>query len=337
MRRKDGWSGVDDPEKRNLPDLIQRTALFADHDADSYYAIADEIEIVQAGRVGVLTLDCVSVRHFWRVLNANRGLFQVLENFHNAATPLEVVNRRQLLRALLQVEADDLLLWIRSRCAVLLFFSPDHSAAIEDEFPLGEWRRIHISPEGQPSMLTIPKSVEEIITVATRDLHDDEAMAVTFRSSGDVTRMERNYLAEIFSLNHLPDAPFEGGETPLIPPPAAPIVLSNGGFCIDGDEKFWSGQGSDTIEVADEQISPYPLLGMAYCRPTKTEFYVTCNNHRAAEGECSVFLSSMEGHTFVISIDGQQLIASVHREEMQEKLYEREMYVPEPMVQSMRR
>jgi hypothetical protein len=336
--RNDGWSGVEDPEKRNLPDLITQTALFLDHGEGNYYAIADEIEIVEAGRIGVISLDCVSVGHFWSVLGArrNRELFQVLENFHNAATPVEVRNRRELLRALLRVETEDLLEWIRSRCAVLLFFHPDRLNAVAQQLPPGEWRRIHITPYGEPSMLTVPKSADEIVTVATRDLHDDEAVAVTVDWVDDVTPMERNYLAEIFSLNHLPDLPLDGGTTPVIPSPAAPIILSNGGFSIDGDRDFWEGRGEQSIRVMDEQISPYPYPGKAFCRPTKTEFDVTCNNKWGGDCECTVVLRNRDGHAFVISIEGEQLIATIDRHKEVHSLYGKQKYAQTPMVQSMR-
>jgi hypothetical protein len=336
--RNDGWSGVEDPEKRNLPDLIAQTAMFLDHGEGNYYAIADEIDLVQAGRIGVISLDCVSVGHFWRVLSArpNRELFQVLENFHNAATPVEVNNRRELLRALLRVETEDLLEWIRSRCAVLLFFRSDRLDAVARQLPAGEWRRIHITPNGEPSLLTVPKSADEIVTVATRDLLDDEAVAVTVDWVDEISAMERNYLTEIFSLNHLPDRPLDGGTTPVIPPPAAPIILSNGGFSIDGDRDFWEGRGEHSIRVMDEQISPYPYPGKAFCRPTKTELDVTCNNKWGREGECSVVLRNLDGHAFVISLEGEQLIATIDRHNEAGSLYRKQRFVETPMVQSMR-
>jgi hypothetical protein len=335
---QDGWSGVDDPEKRNLPDLITQTAVFLDHGEKNYYAIPDDIEIVEAGRICVLTLDCVSVRHFWDVLSRNRGLFQVLENSHNATTPVEVSNRRELLRALLRIETEDLVEWIRSRCAVLVFFRPDRQADLEAQFPPGEWQRIEIIPEGEPSILTIPKSADEIVTVATRDLHDDEAVAVTVGWFGEVSLKERSYLQEIFSLNHLPDKPFNSSETPLIPPPAAPIILAEGAFSIDGNEEFWRGKGSDAITIMDEQISPYPYEGMAFCRPTKTEFQVTCRNRNGRPGNCTVHLHDREGHAFVISILGGRLIASIDRGIEVTSPYKSGIAVEAPAVaQSMRR
>jgi|GEM_PF-6514018 len=305
----DGWSGPRDA-MRTLPGRIDEMVERFGSVAGNYYAIGEEAVVLRRRSLELITLDCISVSHFWSTLQQHRELFQVLENYHNAASSEEVANRLVLLDALLDVDAEAVADAIGIRCAVLFFYRPDEREHVLGGFAAGDWRRIGgISPQSRvPVQLSVTPRTRAGETFAVRDIHDDAAIPVSRPWAERLDNVERRFLDEIFSFNHVPDEPIEGNETPLQPTPPAPLILSDGGFAIDGDAEFWREEWSGVLYVTDDKISPYPRKGRAFCRTTKREYVVVRGDEKAADGEYEVTLRSCDsGRDYIIGIDGERL------------------------------
>lgn len=314
----DGWSGPR-AAMRTLPDRIDEMAQRFGSVAGHYYAIGEDAVVLRRRSLDLITLDCISVSHFWSTLQQHRELFQVLENYHNAASSEEVANRIALLDALLDVDAEAVADAIGIRCAVLLFCRPDERELALGGFAAGEWRRIGgISPQSRvPIQLSVTRRARPGETFAARDIHDDAAVPVPRPWAERLDEVERLFLEEIFSLNHVPDEPIEGNETPLEPAPRPPLILFDGGFAIDGDAEFWREERSGVLYVTDDKISPYPRKGRAFCRATKREYLVVGGDEKAADGEYEITLRSCDsGPDYVIGIDGEMLtVTDIRRNE----------------------
>ncbi|HKR65452.1 MAG TPA: hypothetical protein VJZ00_17090 [Thermoanaerobaculia bacterium] len=303
----DGWSGPPDA-MRTLPGRIDEMVQRFGSDIGHYYAIGEEAAMLRRRSLELITLDCISVSHFWSTLQQHRDTFQVLENYHNAAASEEVANRIALLDDLLDVDAVAEVIGIR--CAVLLFCRPDEREYVLGGFAAAEWRRIGgIFPQSRvPIQLSVTRRTRPGETFAVRNIHDDAAIRVPRPWAERLDTVERLFLEEIFSFNHVRDEPIEGNETPLEPSPNVPLILSDGGFAIDGDAEFWREERSGVLYVTDDKISPYPRKGRAFCRATKREYVVVGGDEKAPDGEYEITLRSCDsGRDYVIGIDGERL------------------------------
>jgi hypothetical protein len=310
-----GWDGPADRRKLELPQQLGDIAFYP---ANHFYGIAEDIEVVRPGHVELLAIDCINAAHFWRTLRNNRELFQVLENYHNAVTRREVSNRRALLDALLDNDATTVSDAIAQRCALFVFFPPRERANVTRRFPAGKWLRVGVTPKGPGTrLLWIPRRVEEVKCAVSRDLHSEITMSAEPPWSEPISTLEENLLTEIFSLNHLGDEPMDGGTTPLEPEPLEPLILSKGGFCIDGHEEFWSGFGERVIHLPDEDIAPYPRRRKAYCKPLKRELDVIPGIPELDPRHYRITLvDNVEGRRFFIQLLGSKLFVTIEREEL---------------------
>lgn len=276
----------------------------------SYYVIADDTEDFQVESTGVhfRTLDCVEKGHFWTVLLENLKLYQDLTNSYNALTREEIENRQELLAKLLRKEG-----W-KHRLSVLVYTA---KAAEVERFAPWKWMGarisfdVHAKDDGElfeGALKGVPKGTMYFITP---DLLADLARTGNVIHE-DISDLERELLDEIFSLNHIPDAPLDnGGTTEPAPVPVPPtIVLNEGGFSFEGGgAEFWKEGDYETgevVDIPDETIELYPRAGKAYCRTTKEEFDVKESNPK--EDEYVIFLHS-DTRCFEIRLYGNHLKA----------------------------
>lgn len=278
----------------------------------SYYVIADDAEDFQVGStdVHVRTLDCIPKVHFWKVLLENLELYQDLTNSYNVLTRNEIENRQKLLDKLLRGEG------LKHRLSVLAY-----TATATDVGPFVPWQwtgaRISFKADAEVDGELFEKALKnvpaETLYFITANLLDDLAK-VGHVEYDEISEPERALLDEIFSLNHIPDAPLDdGGTTEPAPVPVPPtIVLNEGGFSFEGGGlDFWKEGDceSDDVVIEDDSIELYPRAGKAYCRTTKEEFDVNVGNPDAEESDYSIYLYSPD-RCFQISLSGEQLRAT---------------------------
>lgn len=275
-----------------------------------FYAIAEDIERVSTGDPYLLTLDCIEVSHFWSTLGKNAKLYKVLENYYNALTAQEVSNRRDLLQAFLDLQKEES---AAGRCFVLIIGKQDVIEELSDQYPPGQWRHVQVVRKGKPDKDLLEAALlspEKAPVLVTQDLYADLAQAGEVKRGRKLDEAEIAYLEEIFSLNHIPDAPISnGGETGPGPASPLPIILDDGGFSFEGDDDFWKEADPDkTPQNLDEDlIRPYPRKDKAYCRTTKQELEIVRGDPDALEGQYTFYLCNNDRTScFEIGLTGKE-------------------------------
>lgn len=294
----------------------QESTMELSPEAVDFYAIGEWPEPYPGDKVKRLhtTFDCVAVNHFWEVLKKTQS-YDVLEPSSDADLTVidekKVQRRLALLREMLKVDDSAF-----RRCFIHFFTSPSR----RPEPAPWTWVRVSVKPRAEPTGGTGDVFADmfggtDDFTLITRDAFDDTIRFAEVGLFQTISSQETKFLEEVFSLHHVPDAPFGGGA--LVPPTEPPpIIISDGGFSFELDDDFRSNgrnQGGSTT-LPDETILPYPTdgvraLGKAFCRNTGETYLV--EGVEGSEGFHVELRTEDQTRALSIVLQGETLVATV--------------------------
>lgn len=215
------------------------------------YAFVDNIEVKHldnGSAVLVYTLDCVDAQMFWSVLRVHFGLFDVL--YGRTLSDALILRRKQLLAQLL---LDPTHGWVLR--VIIGAAHAEHEAVSQFLRPL-TWQKIFMQFPRQGAVGPLWQAIADadentFLSLFSRDLYVDDGQITPFYT-GNIQPAEVAYLEEIWSLNHIPDAPLPPASGGVVPGPVDPIF----GFDILGqNDAYWQARTTYRTEIPAHQVA----------------------------------------------------------------------------------
>lgn len=226
------YAFTDNIEYRHISELFEPEENAADHkiEEESY---EDDGWPPRRGYHALFTLDCFEAGYFLQVLLHHAKSFEML--FGSTLTADKIKARNALLADLL---ADESKSWI-----IRILVGSEHVRyrRYHGVFRELTWRKIWIP---KPPAVFERDLWSELVAKAS-DTHDVYIAPDLFSGSvadfeltldETITAQEIAYLEEVFSLNHIPDAPLP----PAVPVPGMPTEPLNGFEIATGKDPYWT-------------------------------------------------------------------------------------------------